>query len=288
MTQFRIAINRMALDGKLADGDPRWKQFTGSFDNQQLEVVEIANAIYTGHAYCPWQQTQWRASDNFHSAQHIAVDLDTDDTRSSFDTLLHHDLVKMYAGLMHTTPSHTPDTPRARVLFFLDQPITNPEGYRQAVIFLMSQFDGADAACKDPSRFYYGARGCEIWLGDNVLPVAHLRHYFREWKRSQPQTQNREKIIRLEEYRRPPETSDAAHALEILANRVRQSREGQRNNTLNAQAFLAGKDVKRNLYSSHEAEDMLLAAARAVGLDDDEALRTIRNGLRGGERTATA
>lgn len=284
--RFRIAINRMALDNKLAEGDPRWKQFTGGFVNQELETIEIANAIYTGHAYCPWQLSQWRASDNFDCAQHIAVDLDTGDARSSFNHLLTLDLVQMYAGLMHTTPSHTQDHPRARVLFFLDQPIPDPEGYRQAVVFWLSLFDGADPVCKDPSRFFYGAKSCEIWFSDNVLPIAHLRHYYREWKQHQPQDHT--KIIRLDEYRKPPADVDAARALDLLAERVRGAREGSRNNTLNAQAFLAGKDVRRALYSRQEAEAALLAAARAIGLDDDEAIRTIRNGLRGGERAATA
>lgn len=282
---IRIAVNRMALDAKLGEGDPRWKQFTGGFVNQELEVLDIANAIYTGHAYCPWQQTQWRASDNFDSAQHIAVDLDTGDARSSFDHLLTLDLVRMYAGLIHTTPSHTPDRPRARVLFFLDRPITDPEAYRQATIFWLSLFDGADPVCKDPSRFFYGAKNCEIWFSENVLPVSHMRRYFKAYGRTHPV--DRPNVIRLDEYRKPPADAGSACALDTLADRVRQAREGSRNTTLNAQAFLAGKDVQAGRYSRLDAEGALLAAARAVGLDDKEAERTIRNGLNGGEKAAT-
>lgn len=282
----RIAINRMSLDAKLGEGDPRWKQFTGGFVNRELEVLDIANEIYTGHAYCPWQQTAWRASNNFDCAQHIAVDLDTRDARSSFDHLLTLDLVRMYAGLIHTTPSHTQDAPKARILFFLDAPIHDAEGYRQAVIFWLSLFDGADPVCKDPSRFFYGAKDCDIWFSENALPVSHMRRYYRAYGRTQPA--DRSNVIRLDEYRKPPAESDAARALDLLTERVRGAREGSRNNTLNAQAFLAGKDVRAGRYSRAEAESALLAAARTTGLDDDESLRTIRNGLRGGERAATA
>lgn len=283
---IRIAINRMALDAKLGDGDPRWKLFTGGFVNQEMEVLDIANAIYTGHAYCPWQRTQWRASDNFHSAQHIAVDLDTGDARSSFDHLLTLDLVRMYAGLIHTTPSHRPDAPRARVLFFLDQPITDPEAYRQATIFWLGLFNGADPVCKDPSRFFYGAQGCDIWFSENVLPVAHMRRYYRAWGRTEPV--DRSNVIRLDEYRKPPADIDAARILDTLADRVRAAREGSRNNTLNAQAFLAGKDVRAAKYTRLEAEQALLDAARAIGLDDKEAMRTIHNGLNGGLKAVGA
>lgn len=281
---IRIAINRMALDAKLGDGDPRWKLFTGGFVNQEMEVLDIANAIYTGHAYCPWQRTQWRASDNFHSAQHIAVDLDTGDARSSFDHLLTLDLVRMYAGLIHTTPSHRPDAPRARVLFFLDQPITDPEAYRQATIFWLGLFNGADPVCKDPSRFFYGAQGCDIWFSENVLPVAHMRRYFQVCGQAQPV--DRSNVIRLDEYRKA--TTADAQPLDILADRVRQAREGSRNNILNAQAFLAGKDVRAGRYSRLDAETALLAAARAIGLDDKEALHTIRSGLNGGLKAVSA
>lgn len=285
---IRIAVNRMALDGKLEIHDPRWKQFTGGFVNQELEVIDLANAVYTGHAYCPWQQTQWRASDNFHSAQHIAVDLDTGDHRSSFDYLLALDLVRMYAGLMHTTPSHRPDAPRARVLFFLDEPLTDPSAYQQATIFWLSLFDGADAVCKDPSRFFYGAKNCDIWFSENVLPVSHMRRYYREWKQAQPVP--RENIIRLDEYRPPAQTAqtDGERALDILAQRVATAPEGARNNTLVAQAFLAGKDIRTGRYTRSEAEGRLLDAARRCGLDDNEARRAIRNGLNGAQKVATA
>ncbi len=274
----------MSVDGKLTVNDSRWAQLSDSFVNQELETIEIANAIYTGHCYCAWVNGR-RKSENFIKSGFIAVDLDTGDARSSFDHLLTLDLVRMYAGLIHTTPSHTPDRPRARVLFFLDRPITDPEAYRQATIFWLSLFDGADPVCKDPSRFFYGAKNCEIWFSENVLPVSHMRRYFKAYGRTHPV--DRPNVIRLDEYRKPPADAGSARALDTLADRVRQAREGSRNTTLNAQAFLAGKDVQAGRYSRLDAEGALLAAARAVGLDDKEAERTIRNGLNGGEKAAT-
>jgi hypothetical protein len=152
--KYRIAINAMALSEKIPPGDSRWERFNLAFVNQELEPVDIANEIYTGHAYTTWMNGK-RKLEHFICAQHIAVDMDTGDIRSSFDHLLKHDLVRMYASLMHTTPSHTIECPRARVIFLLDEPITDALGYQRAAKFLIAQF-GADPACSDASRFFYG------------------------------------------------------------------------------------------------------------------------------------
>lgn len=186
MVKYRIAINKMAT-GKLPQGDPRWDAFNNSFVNRELEPVEIANEIYTGHAYTTWM-TGKRKLEHFICAQHIAVDMDTGDVRSSFDALMQHDLVRMYAGLMHTTPSHTNEAPRARVIFLLDAPIADALGYQQAAKFLIAQF-GADPACSDASRFFYGCKDCDMRLLENVLPLTHLRRFYRKFaQQMQPAT----------------------------------------------------------------------------------------------------
>lgn len=197
--KYRIAVNRMAT-GKLPQGDPRWSEFNDSFVNQELEVIDIANAIYLGHAYTTWHNGR-RKLENFICAQHIAVDMDTGDERSSIAALEAHSLVRMYGGLIHTTPSHTETHPRARVIFFLDGLIDSAAKYSAAATFLLSQFDGADAACKDASRFFYGAKNCGISLIDNVLPLAHLRHLYGRWQKTQPPKKSDSKVINFHEHR---------------------------------------------------------------------------------------
>ena len=185
MSNFKIAINTMALDGKLPQGDSRWATFNDSFENVEIGLMDFANAIYTGHAYTT-QHTGRRSLENFTSGQHLAIDMDTGDERSQLSTLLHHKLVAEYASLLHTTPSHTEEEPRARVVFLLDDPITDATAYTHATNFLMTQFDGADTVCKDASRFFYGAKDCSIELPGNVLPLAHLRALFSQVRKANP------------------------------------------------------------------------------------------------------
>ncbi len=195
--------------GKLPQGDSRWATFNDSFVNQELQLLDVANFIFKGHAYTTWHSGR-RSIEKFICGQHIAVDMDTGDARSTIDVLSKHPLVRLYGGLIHTTPSHTDDAPRARVIFFLDKPIESALGYTAAATFLMSQFDGSDEACKDASRFFYGAKDCEIWFQESEFPVNHLRRYFKLWERTQPQqkqrTTNDSKIVNLQEYRQAKHT----------------------------------------------------------------------------------
>lgn len=209
--KYKIAINRMAT-GKLPKGDPRWKSFTDSFVNLELGLLDIANYIFKGHAYCAWQKDVGRSTENFLCGQHIAIDMDTGDERSSIDVLSKHPLVRLYGGLIHTTPSHTDEAPRARVIFFLDKPLESALGYAAATTFLMSQFADHDESCKDPSRFFYGAKDCEIWFQENEFPVNHLRRYYKLWEPTKPQQKQAQstdsKIINLQQKREEKRTDN--------------------------------------------------------------------------------
>ena len=175
--RYRIAFNRMALTGKLPQGDRRWAEFNDSFDNLTLTPTQIADHIYRGYSFTTWHEGR-RSLEHFICGQHVAIDMDTGDERSALDTLAAHPWVRMYANIVYTTPSHTPSAPRARVLFLLDHPVTSADAYTEIALFLMAQFDNPDQACKDASRFFYGSLGCDLAMPDNVLPLAHLRRLY--------------------------------------------------------------------------------------------------------------
>jgi len=187
---YKIAINEMALTAKLPQGDPRWAALNDSFVNREVDSFDLISSIYAGHPFTTWHNGR-RKLDNFICGQHIGVDLDTGDERSTIATLQQHRLVRMYASFVYTTPSHTPEAPRARVVFLLDEPIISAEGYSAAASFLSSQFDGADTAVHDASRFFYGSKGCETYYPDGVLPVRELRVFYARWKAAQPKPAQR-------------------------------------------------------------------------------------------------
>lgn len=187
--RYRISFSTMQLTGKLPQGDKRWGEFNDSFENLTLAPVEIANLIYKGYSFTTWHDGR-RSLANFICGQHVAIDMDTGDERSRIDTLAAHPWVRMYANLIYTTPSHTENAPRARVLFLLDKPVEDATAYGEIVQFIMSQFDDPDTSCKDASRFFYGSLNCDLLTLDNVLPLAQLRRLYALDKRLNKRRRN--------------------------------------------------------------------------------------------------
>lgn len=181
MSTYAIATNGMQLEGKLPEGDGRWAKFNASFRNRWLEPGEFATAVKCGMAYTSWHDPMYRHSDNWQLSQFLAVDLDTGDEKSSIPYLLDQDFVVGFGTLIHTTPSHTPEKPRARVVFFLDRPIVRPEAYSNAAKFL-SKILGGDKVATDPSRFYYGNVNAQLELLRGQLPVDYLYTLYQKDK----------------------------------------------------------------------------------------------------------
>jgi hypothetical protein len=76
----------------------------------------------------------------------------------------------------------------------------------------------------------------------------------------------------------------AKAALEGSAAELADTPEGSRNATLNAKAYKAGGMVEVGWVKEETAEAVLLEAARAAGLEEHEAKRTLRSGLNAGKK----
>jgi len=182
----RIAISTLSFVEKPTNIN--WADLNDSFVNRDVDMFELCDAIYQGHPVCPWMNGR-RSSDNFALAQHIGVDMDTGDYKSSMDALVEHPMVKQYGAIIYNTPSHQSHAPKSRVLFLLDEPIKTVDGYRLAIESVYGMFSGADPACVDPSRFFYGngklganANTDGIWFSEKILlPLNNLRFITRQY-----------------------------------------------------------------------------------------------------------
>lgn len=180
--KYKVAFSRMTFDGKIPHGDSLWPKFNASFDNLELDPLEITNLIYIGHPFTTWHKHHWRDSKNYELGQHLAIDFDTEDERSTLDYLLKDKFVQKYGHLIYTTPSHTPAAPRARVLFLLDTPIMQSKNYAQAAAALLWLFGTADRQCKDACRFFYGSKDCEIEYLDKELPLNVIKTLIQQYQ----------------------------------------------------------------------------------------------------------
>lgn len=181
---YKIAFSTMAPTGKIPPGDPIWSTFNASFDNLELDQVGILDKIYMGHPFTTWHKNNWRNAANYLAGQHIGIDFDTEDERSTINHLLKDTFVRKYGFLIYTTPSHRPEAPRARVVFLLDTPIMQAKNYAAAASALLWLFGTADRQCKDAARFFYGSRDCEIeWLGQE-LPLEKVKAMIQQYQAS--------------------------------------------------------------------------------------------------------
>lgn len=251
---MKIAISKNRSDlGKIAQGDiSAWREFNGSFFNADLEPLELMQKVQAGYAYTA-QHQRYRSAENFTAAQHIALDMDTEDERSSIAVLSVDPFFSEYATFIHTTPSHTAAKPKARVVFCLDRPIADAAKYRELIQSLVYRFDSADKACKDAARFFYGAKGCDVaWLGNTLTLedaakelVLPYREHVEQLEQAAREAAKNRVVVGNDVI---PEDTLRKHSRSLL-DRVSMAAEGEKYITLRDTAITFGGYIAGGYYS---------------------------------------
>lgn len=279
-TTYRVAVSTWALDHKLAPGAPEWAAFNASFVCQDLTPFDFAHAIYDGHPFTTWHANNWRTSANYVCGQHMGLDFDAGDQTSTIPALLDNPFIHRHANILYTTPSHTPEAPRARVVFLLDTPIMQATNYALAAAALLWLFGTADRQCKDPARFFYGSLRCEIEMFDNVLSLATVKHIIAQYQASGKREMRRQVDRAIQSNDR---YTTAALRNEVEA--VRTAPQGTRNGTLNKACWNLARFIATGELSQIEIEDALTSAALSAGLGEAEITATLRSAINAAART---
>lgn len=208
-----MSVSSHRPDKKYQPGSPEWKSFNASFANLELTPIQIADAIANRHPFTTWHKNKWRLGANFLCGQHLALDFDAGDKTSSLTALQNDPIIAKHAALLYTTPSHQPEAPRTRALFLLDTPIMQATNYVAAAEALLFMYGTADAKCKDPARFFYGAgMTSELVFLHNVLPLDKVKEYIRTHAAHKAETAR----PRQEWEGAPPEMSEVESALRSI------------------------------------------------------------------------
>lgn len=133
-----------------------------------------------------------RLAANFIASDLIALDIDGNDgtplTTQEYERLLQDPFITQYAFAVVQSASSQPNAYKARILFRLDETITDPAHYKQLVEALMARVNWADPACKDAARFFFGGqpgRKADFLDLNNILETYFLEDYIAE-KASEP------------------------------------------------------------------------------------------------------
>ena len=273
--------NKTSLSGNKAD-------FGYSFHPATVTLPQFVKHIRTGKAFTVgYFSDNRRVESHFVSSQLLALDLD----QCPLDMYQLEDkyaFIQNYVFMMYPTPSSTPEKPKTRVLFLLDEVVTSASRWRVLQLALMEHFHEIkpDEACKDPARLFYGCETSRYTIDYEArLPLALVGGLV------QPLAE-REDFSRLAikytvKHRR--EDTDlqrcATNFLNHALKKVSTAGQGSKHKTfVNYAMWLYGLNAGGWPITKSEIESGLTSIAQAW--EDDE--KTIQNNLRWAERSAKA
>jgi hypothetical protein len=164
--KLQVSINPHLID-KNRGGDA--SLFSKGWVNKSLTPDELARKIDAGVAYC-CQLDGTRKAANFLCSDVISVDIDG--TRRIED-VMRDPIVERYLTIFYTTPSHTPESHRFRLVFALPRTIRSSAEMVAASRSLTLRLSG-DHAATDAARVFFGSRGSKPQVFDRAIDESFL------------------------------------------------------------------------------------------------------------------
>ena len=179
--KLKLSINPKLINKNQSDDKTL---FVEGWKNVELTPQDLAESINDGKAYCA-QLSGPRKGANFLCSDVVSVDIDG--TRRIEETLC-DPLVAKYATILYTTPNHTEESHRFRLIFALPRTINSAGDMTAAARSLALRLSG-DPAAVDPTRLYYGSTGSNPQVFDRRLDEQTLDELIRQGQRTaQPDT----------------------------------------------------------------------------------------------------
>lgn len=285
---MKIAINKRYIDKLPATTSKDiWREFNGSFENLDISPRMFLAYVKSGYAYSP-QHIAYRKSANFFCGQHLATDHDTDDDRSSIQSLAQNPFIRDHAYAIHATPSSTPEKPRSRVIFVLDEPIMNRDKYSQMTSGICHKFNGlSDQTTKDVCRFFFGRKGAETLILGNTLSLRTVALEIVKPYLDAVRKEDERKRIEWEKYRRANKSSISDdllnHILSSELDKIALAPDGEKYTTLLKVSRTMGGYVGGGYWSYSEMLGILTDAISRRNIDSRELARgAIISGLKYG------
>lgn len=271
------------------------KHYAAGFTELHDTIIALAAHISAGGAWSPGVfLDDCRKKSNFLFAQAIGIDLDDG---PDVETLAQIPFIAKYCAFIGASASSTPEKPKSRLVFILDELIKDLGDYERAVKWLIAKLKELgifpDEACKDASRFFYGAteKNFQVFAG-NILPLEVIQSWeptipepaqpepVQTEQRANPQPHRQPKPAKLQKSKSPSVDASRAEkylgaALQNAVDEIMAAAEGTRNNTLFKNAtqiasLLAGLSLPED-----DTQLRLEDAALQAGLDHNEIATTL-------------
>lgn len=280
-----VAVNESLINKMPEGGD--WKTANGQFVNKSMKLEEFAKHIQQGHAWTN-PHKGYRDRKNFLEGRLIGVDIDKG--ALSKDDLMKSTLIAKYGAIIHTTPSHTTENPRYRVVFVLSSPIKSRHKFETVVDSIITSFETitTDKACKDAQRLFYGSLGCDMEVRELTLPLAIAVHKYAKPYIEDQERKRQEYLEKIKNHKIHYNGATPIHLINAVKNSllemVTTATDGQKAFQLNKAAFTAGGYVAGQYFDRNEIESMLFSAISSMPnvKDINLAERIIKKGIEKG------
>src|SRR3569623_1266157 len=145
---------KLSINPAIINKNEQEASFVTGFENVQLTLSELAESIDRGLAFSS-QLSGRRRKTSFSCSGILTVDFDGQ--RSVTDALA-DPFVRENASLLYTTPRHSPDHERFRLIFALLEPISHPVRMT-AILRSLALRVGGSRASPDPAHLFFGSKG---------------------------------------------------------------------------------------------------------------------------------
>lgn len=166
MSTFTVGINQKIV-GKC---DPQLLSYSGAWHPDRLTFSGLAAHISAGHPWMPalLDKGQRRFQHFANHAEVLALDIDDGLTIAS---AVDHPFVKQHCGLGIESASSSPEHEKFRLAFRLAAPVAGWRNVRACNVYLAHLVGSADRACKDASRYFFGAPGRKPFLLNEAVTL---------------------------------------------------------------------------------------------------------------------
>ena len=173
--RFKVGTSTKIVDKTPVDGT---RSYAEGFKNEELISAEIIEHIKKGYPFTAHFADGYRRTENFVCSDFIAADIDSGLT---IQEALDSAFIKNFAAFVYTTPSHSDDYPRFRIVFLLEDTITDPNEWKNALLGLAVMLE-SDQSIKDAGRLFFGSKGCRVFKVGKILPKDELKTLIKAGK----------------------------------------------------------------------------------------------------------
>lgn len=270
---MRFSVNRN-FENKRPD---KKQSYSSGFEIVEGTVADLIQSVKDGYAFSAVYRDGTRNKGNFLGSQVVALDFDGGTEMHSIGEIMRRPFVSAYGSFVYTTPSHTEDAPRCRVVFCLEEPINSSDEYEELLSSILVVFPDADQACKDSARLFYGNTEARIEVIGRHIPSDVARKLVQKHRKTAETERPRVDVKIIADNNAVSGYVNKAISSQI--DMLAACQPGRRHNELLVSCLKVYSIVKSewagNIVTRHEVDDAIIGAAKANGIWDDDGDRSV-------------